>query len=463
MGEKMKKSKLGATACALLAACLTIVGARGAFVEYSTININEENFECFISESSLNTSLAQPSKADEFKSVSSDLLPGSEDILLKTVENNPICNSDTKDASTSKSSINANNHLHSDNKLEENTESNDPLPSPEPRAEKATSALSENVKVSSRIYELLFGSPSSATPRTVGLGGSVFGIKIQQSEVTVQDSKGVPALSKGDVIHSINGIPVTTVKEAARLISESGGSSITIKASRRGVPINLELRPQKADGTWSLGLTLRDGAMGIGTMTFYDPGTGLFGGLGHGICTSEGADPVEMKSGEVTGALLGGIRRGESGKPGELSGILTGEKRGTLTSNNECGVYGYLDGVPTPERLVEVGTKNQLHEGEATVVSTLKNGKSAEYKIKIYDIDKTASGSKCFRIKVTDDVLIALTGGIVRGMSGSPIIQDGKLVGAVTHVMVADPTEGYGIFIENMLNAVQNQTIPKAA
>ncbi len=317
-------------------------------------------------------------------------------------------------------------------------------------------AEAAGVKVSSRLWELLFGKEEEKN-RALSVGGGVFGVKIKQKNVTVTESKSIPLLSPGDKILSVNGKRVTTVSEIQNAVRASGGSSITIKAIHNGSEITLEARPTLTDGEYRLGLSLRDGAVGIGTVTFVDPETGLFGGLGHGICDAESGDIVELESGDVSGVILGGIHKGECGKPGELSGILTGEDKGDLTENCECGVFGV---VTCPDsfggELLPIGTKEELREGEATVYSTLKNGTRGEYKVEIYDVDLKSCGSKSFRIRVTDPTLIALTGGIVRGMSGSPIIQDGKLVGAVTHVMVADPTEGYGIFIENMLNAANN-------
>jgi stage IV sporulation protein B len=218
------------------------------------------------------------------------------------------------------------------------------------------------------------------------------------------------------------------------------------------------------DGEYKVGIGLRDGAAGLGTITFIDPETGVFGGLGHGICDADSGEVILMDSGEVLGVILGGIHKGESGKPGELCGVLTERDLGDLTVNSECGVFGiitnpdYIEG----ERMT-IGRRDEVREGEATIISTLKNGKSAQYKIEIYDIDHASDGSKSFRIRVTDETLKALTGGIVRGMSGSPIIQNGKLIGAVTHVLVADPTEGYGIFIENMLNNITFAKQQKAA
>ena len=326
-------------------------------------------------------------------------------------------------------------------------------------------ALSDNIKVDSRLRELFFGNEKQAEEITLIPGGSVFGIKMKQKYVTVTDSEGIPALSAGDVIISINGKEVHTVDEVRQAVEGSGGSSVTIRAKHRDEQIAIEARPTLIDGKYRLGLSLRDSASGIGTITFYEPKTGNFGGLGHGICDSDTGEVIAMESGEVCGVILGGVHKGECGKPGELSGILKDDTVGRINTNNECGVFGNLSALPSlsSKAAIPVGTRNDVHEGEATIISTLKNGKSAEYKIEIYDIDKTSEGSKSFRIRTNDPALIAISGGIVRGMSGSPIIQDGKLVGAVTHVMVANPTEGYGIFIENMLNAAQDQAIPKAA
>ena len=320
--------------------------------------------------------------------------------------------------------------------------------------------ISENVHVSSRIWELLFKKETEKATALIP-GGGIFGVKLKQKHVSVADSTGIPALCEGDVILSINGKEIKTAEDASRIIKASNGESLTIRAIHKGENIGIEVKPKFEDGEYRLGLSLSDGAMGIGTITFIDPTTGVFGGLGHGICDANG-DVVDMDCGVVSGALLGGIHKGEVGKPGELTGILTDDVDGVITSNNECGVFGVLDEIPSAHTALPLGTRDEVHEGEATIISTLKNGKSAEYKIEILDIDRSSDGSKSFRIRVTDETLKALSGGIVRGMSGSPIIQNGKLVGAVTHVLVANPTEGYGIFIENMLNAAENN-VPKAA
>ena len=332
-------------------------------------------------------------------------------------------------------------------------------------AEETLPVLSENVEVGSRFRELLFGKeePSSEEVKLL-LGGDVFGVKIKQKYVSITDSNGIPALKNGDLILSINNQPVESVAEIKEIVEKSQGKSITIRALQDGNEIAVEVRPRLEDGEYKIGLSLRDGAAGLGTLTFVDPESGVFGGLGHGICDADSGEVIMMDNGDVLGVVLGGIHKGEIGKPGELCGVLTERDIGDLSINSECGVFGVLT---SPETLVgesiPIGHREEVTEGEATIVSTLKNGKTSEYKIEIYDINRDSDGSKSFRIRVTDETLKALTGGIVRGMSGSPIIQNGKLIGAVTHVLVADPTEGYGIFIENMLNVSKMATEKKAA
>ena len=323
----------------------------------------------------------------------------------------------------------------------------------------AVPTLSEDVEVGSRLLDLFFGKKDKKEePEQIMLypGGGVFGVKIKQDKVTVTESSGIPALKSGDVILSINGEKVSSARDVKRLVQKSGGKSITIRAIHNGQEIAVEIIPTFDGEEYKIGVTLRDGAAGLGTVTFVDPKTGLFGGLGHGICDSDSGEIISMESGEVLEVILGGVNKGEAGKPGELRGILTDEDIGDLTLNCECGVFGVLsDTTAFSKDALPIGSKGEVHEGEAKIISTIKNGKSAEYKIEIFDIDRDSTGSKSFRIRVTDETLKALTGGIVRGMSGSPIIQDGKIVGAVTHVLVADPTEGYGIFIENMMHASQ--------
>ena len=331
-------------------------------------------------------------------------------------------------------------------------------------------AESEDVKISSRLWELLFGKSDETTDskderKTLLIGGSVFGAKIRQSYVSVSDPMDVSELRAGDRIISANGSDIESPADIKRIVKECGGSEINLVCMRDGKTVNLSIKPKEIDGEYRLGVALKDGAAGIGTITYVDPESGEFGGLGHGICDTDTGDVIEMEVGEVTGVILGGVKKGESGKPGELSGILTDKVTGVLYSNTECGVFGTLNNIPSAlnSEAVEVAHRDEVHTGEATIFSTVKMGARKEFKIEITEINKSSKGTKSFKIRVTDPALIAVTGGVVRGMSGSPIMQDGKLVGAVTHVMINEPTEGYGIFIENMLSAAESQVQPKAA
>ena len=317
--------------------------------------------------------------------------------------------------------------------------------------------------VGSRLLELIFGKKSTeGSTKDIKLcpGGDTFGVKICGSGVTV--TKVVTELSAGilkpdDRIVSIDGQRVSTIDEVKKILNSSGGRALSFEILRGKKTFTENIAPRSCGGEYHLGVILSDGASGIGTVTYYDPETFAFGGLGHGISSHDGGEVLKMTRGTVTGVILGGASRGEASKPGELRGVLTDKKLGTLTANTRCGVFGTISPTAISDcdsrTPIPVAKKSEVKAGEATIFSTIKNGNRAEYKIEISDIDYSSDGTKSFRIKVTDDTLIALTGGIVRGMSGSPIIQNGKLVGAVTHVMVANPTEGYGIFIENMLNA----------
>ena len=322
----------------------------------------------------------------------------------------------------------------------------------------AKDITNSEIKISSRIYELLFGKEKEEAKVLLIPGGGIFGAKIRQSYVSVQNPGDVHELKTGDKIKSINGQAVSSVKDIKSVTERLSGDDVTLVCDRDNKEISVKIKPKQVDGEYRLGVVLKDGAAGIGTITYIDPETGDFGGLGHGICDTDTGEVINFTEGQITGVILSGVKKGEEGKPGELSGLLTDKVKGVLYSNTECGVFGKLDSIPEglSSTAIEIAHRDDVHSGEATILSTVKVGSVKEYKIEISDINKGSTGTKSFKIKVTDPALIAITGGVVRGMSGSPIIQDGKLVGAVTHVMVANPTEGYGIFIENMLSASES-------
>ena len=300
-------------------------------------------------------------------------------------------------------------------------------------------------------------------------GGVPFGVKFHTdglivigfSDIVSEGVRSNPAYDAGlrenDVITKINGSPVTGVSKLTEAVDGSSGGEITVTYRRAGRENVAHVIPKysSAEGRYKTGLLIRDSGAGIGTVTFIDPETLSFGGLGHGICDGDTGELIPMDRGSVLDVTISGIAKGASGAPGEIKGYFGGNKTGTLRSNTTCGVYGTFASLPEnlPCEPLSVGMRKELREGDAYIYCTLDDGTPCKYTIKISDINLSATGNKCFTIKVTDKALIEKTGGIVRGMSGSPIIQNGKLVGAVTHVLVNDPTSGYGIFIENMLNA----------
>ena len=298
-------------------------------------------------------------------------------------------------------------------------------------------------------------------------GGMPFGVKFSTEGVLVVgfcdiDAEGGtvnPAYAAGlrvrDVITSVNGKQVADAAQFGSMVSGAGNQALTLTYTRGGKSHTATLTPARSvsENRYKTGLWVRDSGAGIGTVTYIVPSTGAFGGLGHGICDGESGTLVSMTRGVVSDVTVSGVQKGVSGKPGELKGYFGAEKTGTLLKNTDCGVFGVFSHIPTcsPMRALPIATPAEVKEGEAYIFCTLDGGKPCKYSVNISQIDRSATGPKCFTVKVTDPALIAKTGGIVQGMSGSPIIQNGKLIGAVTHVLINDPTTGYGIFITNML------------
>lgn len=294
-------------------------------------------------------------------------------------------------------------------------------------------------------------------------GGELVGMKMQSDGVLVVGVSKVgtssPAEAAGirvkDVILRVNGTPVRSAKDLSQAIGASEGKCVTLVCRRGDEEITFSLTPvlSEADGRYKSGIWVKDTSSGIGTVTFIDPETGAFGALGHGICDHETGALMPFLRGTATDAVLHGIRKGTSGTPGELRGYLKTQKRGTVVSNTACGVYGVFSDADLSKQALPIGLSDTVHTGEATVRTTVDGEGVKEYRIEITAIRGT-SATKSFTVRVTDEELLAKTGGIVQGMSGSPILQDGKLIGAVTHVLINDPACGYGIFIENMLSSM---------
>ncbi|MFA5561862.1 MAG: SpoIVB peptidase [Eubacteriales bacterium] len=300
--------------------------------------------------------------------------------------------------------------------------------------------------------------------RKLSPGGMAFGVRLFADGVMVvgltDDPACRPAQDAGmkvsDMILKIDGVPVKGVKDVIDAVENSNGRPLRFTCRRGGETVELEVTPRyhQLEGRYKAGIWVRDSAAGIGTVTFVDAKTGIFGGLGHGICDVDTGTLMPISRGAVMQVDISGIVRGEPGKPGELRGFLKGDKVGTLLTNSDCGVFGVLSPVPTLSESLPVAGKAEVSCGAAVLRCALDTEQITDYAVDITDVNPHAQGSKCFTLQVRDERLLAKTGGIVQGMSGSPIIQNGKLIGAVTHVLINDPTRGYGIFLENMLNAL---------
>lgn len=259
----------------------------------------------------------------------------------------------------------------------------------------------------------------------------------------------------GDYILEVNGCPVTRKKQLISEIQESRGETMKLLVSRKGEAIPLSLDPvQTGEEEYKLGIWVRDNTQGIGTMTYIEE-DGTFGALGHGISDTDTGELLDVSGGELYQAQILSIMKGAKGTPGELSGYIEYQdqkKLGKITTNTEKGIFGKISNPQQwPVIQAKVGYKQEVKEGKAEIVTDLGDG-AKTYEILITDIYKERSDTnKAFEIQVTDSRLLAKTGGIVQGMSGSPVLQNGKIIGAVTHVFVRDPAKGYGIFIENML------------
>ena len=296
-------------------------------------------------------------------------------------------------------------------------------------------------------------------------GGMLFGVRCGLEGVLVVGLEDVvsgccPAkdagLRVGDVITAVDGATVSSAAALSAAVSKDGldGKTAVLSVIRGKDSANetISVTPCRApDGIFRAGIWSRDQTAGIGTVTFIDPETGVFGGLGHGICDASTGTLLPLARGTTLGVTVGEIVRGTAGNPGELRGSFTGVRTGTLLDNTPCGVIGVFTSLPDIAP-IPMGHARDLQTGDATVICTLDDGVPREYEIRIVSIgDLSDVSNKNFVIEVTDAELLGKTGGIIQGMSGSPILQNGKLVGAVTHVMVNQPQRGYGIFIENML------------
>ena len=310
---------------------------------------------------------------------------------------------------------------------------------------------------------LVFALPASAAPdqlvpvgKTVGLTLETKGIYVASFDGEKNSSPAECAgLKVGDRILALNGLELERAEELCEQLQLLAGSSVVLTVERGGKRMGFTVRPKQQDGSWRLGLRVRDQISGLGTVTFYDPDTGLFGALGHGV-NGGGNETLLIRHGEAFQTEVTGIRRGESGTPGSLLGPSTGGMLlGQVERNTPQGIFGHAETVFSEAEALAVAAREEIITGPAEIWSNISGSEIQRFTVEIEAVRFDRDKCRDLRLAVKDPRLLEQTGGIVQGMSGSPIIQNGKLIGAVTHVLVRDPTRGYGILIGHMLEAAE--------
>lgn len=301
--------------------------------------------------------------------------------------------------------------------------------------------------------------------------GNIAGVKLYTSGVLVvgmSEIEGIDnkkyrpyentGIEEGDRITKIGEKYISTTNELIDLVNKSKGEDIEITYIHEEESKQCSIEPvQTGNNEYKLGLWVRDSAAGVGTVTFYEPSTKTFGALGHGITDIDTGELINIASGEFVTTRILNIAKGENGNPGKIQGTIENQKNiGQISKNSKFGIYGKVDNLSSLEidasKEMEVATREEIKEGKATILCSLDNKTVEEYEIEIEKIYKENNyDNKSMQIKVTDQKLIEKTGGIIQGMSGSPIIQNGKFIGAVTHVLVNNPQEGYAVFGDIML------------
>lgn len=317
-------------------------------------------------------------------------------------------------------------------------------------------------RIVSLIFALALILSLSLTPawadeeRTLIPVGKAVGIKLFADGALVVGIEGSETLQTGDFLLRLNGEKVTSTEQLQALLQCCGEAPLTLEVRRGSKLLTLQSQARRGeDGVYRLGAWVRDSMAGIGTLTFYDPLTAQYGALGHGITDVDTAQLMSLQGGSIMETTVKAVKKGEKGDPGELKGDFSVQRDvGTLCANTCGGIFGT---VADPDfidasRALPVADADQVKCGRATILSTVNGDQTQEYTVEILRLYGAGSDTKNLLLQVTDPRLLSATGGIVQGMSGSPILQDGRLVGAVTHVLVNDPTRGYGIFMENMLS-----------
>lgn len=301
--------------------------------------------------------------------------------------------------------------------------------------------------------------------------GNLIGLKLYTNGVLVIGTSEIkningeiekPFLSsnikEGDIILELNKIKIESSKILEDIINKSDGKYIDLKYSRNGEIYYTNIKPVKVEkGKYKLGLWVRDSASGVGTMTFYEPETKKFVALGHGISDNDTDKLLDVGNGEIVNSKIVNITKGKNGVPGEIRGSILNETTiGNVIKNSNFGVFGILDNkistIDKYENGIDVELSENIELGDATILATTETGVVEEYNIEVTSINfENTDDNKNFQVKITDDRLINKTGGIICGMSGCPVIQNNKLIGALTNVLVSDPKIGYGVFADTLV------------
>ena len=303
---------------------------------------------------------------------------------------------------------------------------------------------------------------ANASEKEVVLGGMPFGLTMYTSGViviNVDDSRDSPAKAAGikenDIITRANGEEISTNEDLKQIIRSSQGEDIELSLNRGKSPISLSITPEQNDeGEYEVGMWIRDSAAGLGTVTYFDEGSYSFGALGHGVFDRDTGILLPLKSGKVVEAKVTSVTKAQKGVAGGLNGYMTDEAVGEISVNTGYGIFGRYADVPAGKR-VRCAENDEIVTGAAQIWCTVDSEGAKPYDIEIVKLNTDNTTGQNMVIKVTDEQLLEKTGGIVQGMSGSPIVQNNKLVGAVTHVFVNSPQTGYGIAIGNMLDSYQ--------
>ena len=308
-----------------------------------------------------------------------------------------------------------------------------------------------NVRVAGRKYLAVGGELVGVKLRTKGL------LVVGTEAFTADDGKNTdPAaeagIRKGDTLLSVNGMPLENNETLTTAIERSGGQPLSVTLRRGDQLKTVALAPRKtaATGLYKGGLWVRDSTVGVGTLSFCDIENGKLAALGHGVYDTDTASLLEVSGGEICAATVSSVKKGAVGAPGEITGTLGMNTLGSITVNTEDGVFGDLYYMENTPEIYPAATASEVHTGEAQVICTVTEGAKQAYEVEILKVND-ADDVRNMVVKVTDETLLSITGGIVQGMSGSPLVQDGMLVGAITHVFVNDPKCGYAIYTQNML------------